>query len=323
MSAPRISLEQWRALVAVVEADGYAQAAAQLHKTQSSVTYAVQKIEQLLDVRLFEIQGRKARLTAAGQTLYRRAQTLIERAAALERSAANLAAGWEPELRIAVEIIFPTWLLLRSLARFSAELPQTRVQLFETVLGGNDEALYKREVDFAVCGYVPQGFAGEPLLPVRFVAAAHPEHPLHRLGRELTLDDLAEQRHLVVRDTAIERPREAGGWQGAEQRWTVSHKATQIAAAAMGLGFAWFAEHTIRRELDEGLLKPLPLREGGERHVHMYLVFADPDVRGRAAARLAEMLREDVAGLCRKEEKHDRLVPIDDQPLTREQTHER
>lgn len=299
MSAPRISLEQWRALVAVVDAGGYAQAAEQLHKTQSTVTYAVQKIEQLLDVKLFELQGRKAQLTPAGQSLVRRARTLLERAEAVEKSAALLTAGWEPEVRIAVEIIFPTWLLLQALARFSDELPQTRVQLYETVLGGNDEALLQRRVDFAVCGFVPQGYAGEPLLPVRFIAAAHPEHPLHRLGRELTLDDLAEHRHLVVRDSAVEKPREAGGWQQAEQRWTVSHKATQIAAATRGLGFAWFAEHTIRSELDAGLLKPLPLREGGERHVFMYLVFADPDARGRAASRLAEILREDVATLCR------------------------
>lgn len=300
MAAPKISLEQWRALVAVVDAGGYAQAAEQLHKTQSSVTYAVQKIEQLLEVRLFEIHGRKARLTEGGQSLYRRAHALIERAAALERSAATLAAGWEPEVRIAVEIIFPTWVLLGSLTRFAAELPQVRVQLYETVLGGTDEALLKRRVDFAVCGHVPQGFSGEPLLPVRFVAAAHPDHALHRLGRELTLDDLAEHRQLMVRDSAIEKPREAGGWQQAEQRLTVSHKATQIAAAAMGLGFAWFAEHTIRHELDEGMLKPLPLREGGERVLHMYLVYADPEARGRAASRLAEILREDVAGLCRE-----------------------
>lgn len=300
MAAPKISLEQWRALVAVVDAGGYAQAAEQLHKTQSSVTYAVQKIEQLLDVRLFEIQGRKARLTQPGQALYRRAQGLLERASALERCASAFAAGWEPEVRIAVEIIFPTWVLLRTLARFAAELPQVRMQLHETVLGGNDEALLKRRVDFAVGAHVPQGFVGEPLLPVRFVAAAHPEHALHRLGRELTLDDLAEHRHLVVRDSAVEKPRETGGWQQAEQRLTVSHKATQIAAAAMGLGFAWFAEHTIRRELDEGVLKPLPLREGAERIGHMYLVHADPEARGRAASRLAEMLREEVAGLCRE-----------------------
>ncbi len=48
MSQPRIGIEQWRALMAVVDAGGYAQAAQALHKSQSAVTYAVQKIEALL-----------------------------------------------------------------------------------------------------------------------------------------------------------------------------------------------------------------------------------------------------------------------------------
>ena len=67
---PRITLEQWRALEAVVERGGYAQAAGALHKSQSTITYAVQQIQKLLDVKVFEIQGRKAVLTEAGQVLY-------------------------------------------------------------------------------------------------------------------------------------------------------------------------------------------------------------------------------------------------------------
>ena len=47
-TSPRISLEQWRALIAVVEAGGYAQAGKKLSKSQSSITYAVQKLPQPL-----------------------------------------------------------------------------------------------------------------------------------------------------------------------------------------------------------------------------------------------------------------------------------
>jgi DNA-binding transcriptional LysR family regulator len=300
MLNPRITLEQWRALVAVVEAGGYAPAAKRVHKTQSSVSYAVQKIEHLLELQLFEKQGRRAVLTAAGETLYRRSKLLLERADALERGAAALGADWDPELRLAVDIVFPTWALLRSLQRFGEERPQTRVQLFETVLGGTDEALFERAVDLAISSHVPQGFSGDPLLRMRFVAAAHPDHPLHRLSRPLTLDDLREHRHLLVRDTAVQHTRDSGGWFGADQRWTVSHKATQIAAACMGLGFAWFPEDAIRRELEGGSLKPLPMREGAERFGQLYLIFADPDLPSASAVRMAEIVREDVAELCPK-----------------------
>ena len=298
MLNPKISLEHWRALVAVVEAGGYAQAAKTLHKTQSSVSYSVQKIEQLLELHLFEKQGRKAVLTPAGELLYRRSKNLLERADALERGAAELGADWDPELRLAVDIVFPTWVLLHSLQRFGEERPRTRIQLFETVLGGTDEALYERAVDLAISTHVPQGFSGDPLLRLRFIAAAHPDHLLHRLGRPLTLDDLREHRHLLVRDTAVQHPRDSGGWIGAEQRWTVSHKATQIAAACNGLGFAWFPEDAIRRELETGSLKPLPMREGAERFAELYLIFTDPDFPSASAVRMAGIVREDVAALC-------------------------
>jgi DNA-binding transcriptional LysR family regulator len=296
-TAPRIALDQWRALLAVVECGGYAQAADTLHKSQSTVTYAVQKIQSALGLKVFEIRGRKAVLTEAGQVLVRRARTLVEEAAALEQGAKAMAADWKPELQLAVEVIFPTWLLLECLRDFAAERPETRIELYETVLGGTDEALASRQVDLAIVSQVPGGFLGDPLLRLRFIACAHPDHPLHQLDRELTDRDLRRHRHLVIRDSGLQRTR-PGVWTGAEQRWTVSYKATSIRAATMGLGFAWYPEENIREELAAGVLKPLPLREGAERWADLYLVFADRDYAGRDERRLAEIIRTSVARAC-------------------------
>ena len=128
---------------------------------------------------------------------------------------------------------------------------------------------------------------------LRFIAAAHPDHPLHRLGRDLTSQDLRQHRHLSIRDTGSQR--RSGSWLGAEQSWTVSHKATSIHAAGLGLGFAWYAEEWVRNDLARGVLKQLPLREGGERWGNLYLVFADRDYAGPGALRLAEIIRAEVA----------------------------
>jgi len=296
----RVTLEQWQALQAVVDRGGYARAAEALHKSQSAVTYAVQKIESLLGVKAFEIHGRKAVLTEAGQVLYRRARTLVEEAVALERGASGMTADWKPEMRLAVEVIFPTWLLLQCLAAFAKERPETRIELYETVLGGTDEALLRGNVDIAIGSQVPAGFLGDPLMRLRFIAVAHPDHPLHRLGRELTHRDLSRHRQVVIRDSGAQRTR-AGGWLGAEQRWTVSNKATSIRAATMGLGFAWYPEENIRDELASSVLKPLPLKEGAEKWAELYLVFAERDYAARDTLRLAEIIREAVAGECARQ----------------------
>jgi DNA-binding transcriptional LysR family regulator len=294
---PRISLDQWTTLVSVVESGGYAKAAERLHKSQSTLTYAIQQLEERLGIKVFQLQGRKAMLTPAGELLFRRGRALVDEAARLERAAGELAQGWEPEIRIAVEIIFPTWLLLECLARFAGERPETRIELLESVLGGTDEALASRHVDLAIGSRVPDGFVGDPLMQVRAVCAAAPGHPLHQLGRTLTLDDLRRHRHLVIRDSGTQRSRSAG-WLN-EQRWTVSNKATSIRAAAMGLGYAWYAEEMIREELDRGTLKPLPLREGAEKWGTLFLVFADRDTAGPGTQRLAQILREETQRACR------------------------
>ena len=302
----RVTLEQWQALQAVVDHGSYARAAEALHKSQSAVTYAVQKVESLLGVHAFEIRGRKAMLTEAGQVLYRRARTLVEEAVAVERGAAGMTADWKPEMRLAVEVIFPTWLLLQCLATFAKERPETRIELYETVLGGTDEALLQGNVDIAIGSRVPAGFLGDPLMRLRFIAVAHPDHPLHRLGRELGLRDLSRQRQLVIRDSGTQRTR-TGGWLGAEQRWTVSNKATSIRAATMGLGFAWYPEENIRDELASGMLKPLPLKEGAEKWAELYLVFAERDYAARDTLRLAGIIREAVASECTRQTATDAI----------------
>jgi len=296
---PHVTLEQWRTLAAIVDAGGYAQAAERLHKSQSALTYAVHKLESQLGVRAFTIEGRKAVLTPTGQLLYRRAQALLDEAASAEKAAKTLSAGWEAEIRIAAEILFPTWLLLHCLDRFGKESPHTRIEVIESVLGGTGEALLQGRADLAISPRIPPGFLGDPLMRIRAVPVAHPDHPLHKTGRELTLRDLRAYRHLVVRDSGSRRDARALSLE-VEQRWTVSTMSTSILAARLGYGFAWFAEELIRDELDAGTLKPLPFSEGVERFGELYLILADRDAAGPGTQRLAAIIREGVAAECSK-----------------------
>ena len=298
MSALRITLDQWSALAAVVEAGGYAKAAERLNKSQSSVTYAVQQVQSQLGVKAFEISGRKAVLTPTGELLYRRARYLLDEASALEQSSKRLSAGWEAEILVAVELIFPNWLVLQCLAALGAESPHTRVEVIETVIGHQTDLLASKRVDLALFPVVPPGFAGESLMRMRFITVANPEHPLHKLDRKLTLRDLRRHRQLVTRESSVERktPRRVE----ATQRWTFSTLGSVIEAARAGHGFAFLPEDKIRGELAEGSLKPLPMADGGELFTDLYLIFADREHAGPATLRLADIIRETTAAECKR-----------------------
>lgn len=309
---PRVSLEQWAVLQAVVDEGSFARAAEALNKSQSSVSYALKGMQEQLPVELLTIQGRRAVLTEAGEALLRRARALLEEAHSLERLASTLSQGWESEVRLAVEIIFPPDLLIEAMSAFASKSRGCRVQLIESVLSGTDEAVLTRQADLAITHRIPPGFLGQPLMPIEFVAVAHPDHPLHRLGHELSEMDLRQHRQFVVRDSGLKRRQDAGTLVG-EERWTVSHLMTSIRFVKQGVGFAWLPREHIRAELDSGLLKPLPLIAGASRHTELYLVYTDRDSAGPATRALAQALLDTCSSACRQAQRaRDRKNPLAD-----------
>jgi DNA-binding transcriptional LysR family regulator len=66
----------------------------------------------------------------------------------------------------------------------------------------------------------------------------------------------------------------------------------------MGLGYAWYPEESIREELESRRLVPLPLEEGRERYVTLYLVYADRDTAGPGVRQLAGIIQKRTAETC-------------------------
>lgn len=290
----RVTLAQWQMLAAVIDHGGFARAAEVVHKSPSTLNHAVHKLEEQLGVAVLEPVGRQVRLTEAGEMLLRRARQLIESAASLEEVAIRLSEGLEAEIVLAIDQIFPPGALALALETFSEAYPYVRVQLHETVLNGGIEMLYDGSADLVVSGLSAQGFLGEPLVTINFIAVAHPEHPLHRLARELDLRDLEQHRQLVVRDSALRQSMDAG-WLKAEQRWTLGHLESSIDMLQRGLGFAWIPETRIRDDLDRGLLVALPLAAGSIREAPIQLIYRDRDRAGPATHAMATALKEAVS----------------------------
>jgi DNA-binding transcriptional LysR family regulator len=285
MKPPRITLEQWRVLQAVVDHGGYARAARALHRSQSSLSYMIKRMQLQLGVALLRMEGRKAVLTEAGQVLLRRSRQLLRDAQTLEALAEQMEQGWEAELRLVVDETFPSPLLMQVLEDFDPVSRGCRIVLLQEVKNRAMEALNRGEVDLAITYQLPRGYLGSPLLSFDYIAVAQPGHPLHSLGHELSSFDLRQERQVVVRDSGQTQRRDLG-WLDAEQRWSVSNIETAITTIRHGLGFGWLPSHAIASELERGELKPLPLREGGSYRGELYLVYGSEEP-GSAASTLA------------------------------------
>lgn len=290
MKAPRVTLEQWRTLQAVVDHGGFAQAADALHRSQSSVSYTVARMQEQLGVPLLRIDGRKAVLTEAGEALLRRSRQLVKHASQLEELAHHMEQGWEAEVRLVVDAAYPTANIVRALSAFMPQSRGCRVRVREEVLSGVEEVLKEGAADLAISALNITGYLPIELGEFEFIAVAHPDHPLHRLQRELSFQDLEGHLQVVTRDSGRLQPRDSG-WLGAEQRWTVGSLPTARTFVSSGLGFAWLPRHLISRELEDGQLKPLPLDQGAVRSPRFYLYSNKERVLGPATQILVELIQ--------------------------------
>ncbi|MDO8271705.1 MAG: LysR family transcriptional regulator [Gammaproteobacteria bacterium] len=299
MKTPRVSLEQWATFKAVVDAGSFAMAAEQLNKSQSSVSYAIARLNEQLPQPVLQLEGRRAVLTEEGKALYRRASQLLQHAEETEEFAQMLSAGVESEVTLALDNLLDLHAIIPALDQFSAQYPFTRIRILETSLSGTEEALLEKKADIVIGGKVPVGFAGTPVRQARMIAVAHPDHPLFQragqgsdqgVGQECITDwELKSWRQIVLRDTGQRREQDAG-WLGSEQRWTVSHFASSLKILRSGLAFAFLPEDWVAEDLREGRLRKLPLAEGTERIIQLYLMLSSKEGAGPATRTLASML---------------------------------
>ncbi len=291
MKNPRVSLEQWLTFKTVVDSGSYAIAAETLNKSQSSISYAIGRLNEQLPQPVLILQGRKAVITDAGQVLYRHAENLLNQASEAEAVANSLALGFESEVAIAVDVLVEVGSLVCAFEEFSQEFPHTRIRVLETSLSGTTEALVEKTADLVVGSKVPPGFRGAPLLQVKMIPVAAPSHPLVHNRESVSEVELRNMRQVVLRDTGTHREQNAG-WLQAEQRWTVSHFSTSIKLLLSGLVFAFIPRNWIEDELAAGSLQRIPVEPSMDRLIQMQLVMSNHQVCGPATKAMYDHILE-------------------------------
>jgi DNA-binding transcriptional LysR family regulator len=286
----RTSLDQWAVLASIVDDGGFSQAAAALHKSQSAVSYAIARLQEAIGIDLLKVDGRKAVLTPHGSTLLQRVRPLLRDLESLEALAGTLKQGWEPELKLVVDVAFPRQRLLDIIAELQHLCPNTQMEVSDAVLSGAEEAITELRADVVITSRMPSGFLGDLLLTVNFIAVAYPRHPLFDLDRPIATNDLGKYPQVVVRDSGVKHPRDEG-WLGAERRCTVSSMEASLATVKAGLGYAWLPEHLTSESIREGALRKLTLEMGASRPVPLHLVLVRPDAAGPAARAAIELFQ--------------------------------
>ena len=253
-----LSLESLQLLVAAADSGSFSAAARRLGKAQSAVSTGIANLEIDLGLTLFDRSGRLPRLTASGERMVAEARALLAQQAQLQALAAELAAGIEARLTLAIDddSLLP-W-LTPVLEQLAAAYPLLELELLFPMMEDLSDMLLSGRAQLAI-GY--QGLV-TPVALTRFglgrmamPLVVAPDHPLTRLSAP-GLEDLRQHRQLMV--TARQPGTERERFRLSTAIWWVEGDLGVLELVKRGLGWATVPAFLLTDALAHGDVVCLP-----------------------------------------------------------------
>ncbi|QEI07455.1 LysR family transcriptional regulator [Pigmentiphaga aceris] len=248
---------------AIARHGSFAKAARELGKVPSAITYSVRQLEESLDVLLFDRSGHRARLTPAGEALLREGRHLVNAFDALADRVKRVATGWEVELRIAVNALFPMEPLFDLVEDFQRINQHTHLIFSSEILQGNWDALVSGRVDLVIGAHTEgapgPGFPSRALGAFSMAFCAAPHHPLAQLPQPIEPSEIARHQVVILADTTRRMPGLNRGMHASRNSFTVSSLPHKVTALQRGLGCGFLPLNLAAPHIADGTLVHLRL----------------------------------------------------------------
>jgi LysR family transcriptional regulator for metE and metH len=179
---PSLETRDLRVVHAIAEAGSVTRAAHLLHVSQSAVSHQLGALERRLGVPMFEREGRKLRITAAGERVVQLSREILAPLAQAEIEIKRSSGVKRPKLRVATQCFTAYHWLPQVLAALSASHPEVDLYLASHTSGNIGNALEESELDLALCVMPPQGggYARRKLFDDELVLAVPRGHRLSK-----------------------------------------------------------------------------------------------------------------------------------------------
>jgi DNA-binding transcriptional LysR family regulator len=297
-----LTLDQLRILVAVADTGSFSAAARQLGRVQSAISQSVQTLEATLRISLFDRAARTPVLTEAGRALLTDARQMLRSAETLRARAETIAADVEPDLTLAIDVVFPNAVLMACLRALRDSFPHLPVTLFTETLGGSEQRLRDGTARLGIFPPLPNAAAD---LELRFLAnipavpVVAPDHPLAGEPEPLSREVLERHLQLVLTD----RTTLTAGFSGSvigTQIWRFADQGSRLDFLLGGFGWCHMPFHLVERHIAEGRLKRLDIAE--QRGLGFTFALHVVHLRGRPPGRAGRWLVDDLARRLRNSE---------------------
>ncbi len=194
-----MTLTELRYIVAVARERHFGRAAEACHVSQPTLSVAIKKLEEELDVRIFERGASEISVTPLGDEIVRQAQSVIEQASAIKEIAKR---GKDPlagTLRLGLIYTIAPYLLPALVKGVIERYPQMPLMLQENFTSKLLEMLRTGELDCAVLAepFPDAGLAVAPLYDEDFMIAVPASHPFAERS-EISAEELKQETMLLL-----------------------------------------------------------------------------------------------------------------------------
>jgi LysR family transcriptional regulator, hydrogen peroxide-inducible genes activator len=194
-----MTLTELRYIVAVAREKHFGRAAEACFVSQPTLSVAIKKLEEELDVKLFERGASEISMTPLGEEIVRQAQTVIEQAAGIKEIAKR---GKDPvsgPLRLGVIYTIGPYLLPSLVKEAIATVPQMPLILQENFTVKLLDMLRTGELDAAIMAepFPDTGLAVAPLYDEPFMVAVPKTHALAK-RKHISAEELKQETMLLL-----------------------------------------------------------------------------------------------------------------------------
>lgn len=302
--ALNITFRQLKVFETVVRHGSYTRAAEELNLTQPAISMQMKQLENQLQTRLLEHQGKVPHLTEAGTEVLRRARAVTAELDALEAVLDDLKGLRRGNLRLAT-VTTVNYFAPPLLRTFCERYPGINVAMGVANRQDLLDQLDANEIDLAIMGRPPEnaGLLAEPFLENPLVIVAPEGHPLCRETR-IPPARLGDEVFLM---------REPGsGTRGAMERWLAEHRLNiksyiEVSGAEAlkqsvqaGLGLALMSRDAVQMELSLGRLVELNVQDFPIPR-HWYLVQREGKRLSGPARAFKSFILSEASGLLERE----------------------
>lgn len=237
-----LDLELLRSFVAVVEAGGFTRASERVHRTQSTVSQQIKRLEEDVGQVLLHRDGKEVRPTEAGERLLsyaRRLLTLAEEA----RDVLGQPDG-EGAIRLGIPEDFAAYRLTKLLGTFSRSHPSLRLDVRADQSKNLARDLDRGELDLALFKREAGAKGAIAVWPERVHWVTSKSHPIDVNAPSLPL--IGFPTGCLYRAGAIHALESAG------RAWHMSYSSSSLAgiqaAVAAGMGLSLLSEMSIQSD---------------------------------------------------------------------------